>query len=54
LTDHERQVVGLDTGEAAFDFDDDPRTPPTETNPAPFNENALRAELGLPARLSYP
>ncbi|MFG0634900.1 M91 family zinc metallopeptidase [Pseudomonas sp. xss_2] len=51
LANHERQVVGLDTGEAAFDFDNDPHTPPTDTNPAPFNENALRAELGLPARL---
>lgn len=49
----ERQVVGLDTGET-FDFDDDPQTPETGCNPSPFNENALRQELGLPARLSYP
>lgn len=52
LGDRERQAVGLDSGEW-FDFDDDPLTPPTCTNPFPFNENALRDELGLPQRESY-
>jgi hypothetical protein len=50
----EMQAVGLDSGEPPFDFDDDPATPDVSTNPDPFNENALRRELGLPARLSYP
>ena len=51
--DHERQVVGLPTEHPPFDFDDDPLTPPLNTNPDPFNENSLRRELGLPLRLSY-
>lgn len=50
----ERQAVGLDTGQAPFDFDDDPNTPAIDTNPKPFNENALRHELGLPPRTQYP
>ncbi|TFF41557.1 M91 family zinc metallopeptidase [Pseudomonas sp. RIT623] len=49
----ELQAVGLATGEAPFDFDDDPSTADTASNPAPFNENALRAEMGLPPRLAY-
>ncbi|UVJ45363.1 M91 family zinc metallopeptidase [Pseudomonas sp. LS1212] len=53
LQNHENQVIGLPTGEPPFDFDNDPLTPPTDTNPAPFSENALRQELGLPLRLSY-
>ncbi|MFK0314104.1 M91 family zinc metallopeptidase [Pseudomonas sp. NPDC090233] len=52
LGNREQQAIGLDSGEA-FDFDDDPSTPPSRTNPAPFNENALRHELGLPPRLKY-
>ncbi|MFJ4153844.1 M91 family zinc metallopeptidase [Pseudomonas sp. NPDC089752] len=52
LGNREQQAVGLDSGEA-FDFDDDPSTPPSSTNPDPFNENALRRELGLPLRLKY-
>lgn len=52
--DHERQVVGLPTEHPPFDFDDDPQTPPLNTNPDPFNENSLRRELGLPPRLNYP
>lgn len=51
--DHERQVVGLPTEHPPFDFDDDPQTPPLNTNPDPFNENSLRSELGLPPRLHY-
>lgn len=49
----ERQAIGLPTNAQAFDFDDDPTTPPTNTNPAPFNENALREEIGVPLRESY-
>lgn len=50
----ERQVVGLEAGPQGFDYDDDPTTPPSLSNPFPFNENALRLELGLPARQTYP
>lgn len=46
------QAIGLPSG-LAYDFDDAPETPPTDTNPSPFNENALRLELGLPARTHY-
>ncbi len=55
VTDNvERLAVGLDNPGSMFDYDDDPTTPDTDTNPPPFNENALRFELGLPPRLSYP
>lgn len=49
----ERQAVGLPTDAEPFDFDDDPLTPPTSTNPEPFTENALRKEMGLVQRNSY-
>lgn len=49
----ERQAVGIPTNATAFDFDNDPTTAPTTTNPAPFNENALRKEMGIPLRTSY-
>ncbi|MBO0491463.1 M91 family zinc metallopeptidase [Pseudomonas sp. Marseille-Q1929] len=49
----ELQAIGLPTSAAPFDFDDDPTTPPTNTNPDPFNENALRREMGVPLRESY-
>lgn len=49
----ERQAVGLSTNAPAFDFDDDPSTPATNTNPYPFNENALHEERGEPLRNSY-
>lgn len=52
LPEHENQVTGLPTPDS-FDFDGDPNTPPTNTNPDPFNENALRRELGLPRRNVY-
>lgn len=52
--DPERQAVGLDARAQGFDYDDDPATPPDTSNPFPFNENALRFELGLPARQTYP
>ncbi len=47
----ERQAVGLWTNES-FDFDRDPSTPPTYTNPKPFTENGLREEMGEPLRTS--
>ncbi len=49
----ERQAVGLETDAEPFDFDNDPSTPPTTTNPYPFNENALREEMGLHPRKVY-
>jgi len=49
----ERQAVGLETSAPAFDFDGDPLTPPTTTNPDHLTENGLREELGLPDRESY-
>ncbi|MDR0210199.1 MAG: hypothetical protein LBJ33_13655 [Pseudomonas putida] len=52
LPEHENQVVGLPTPDS-FDFDGDPTTPAANTNPDPFNENALRRELGLPRRNVY-
>ncbi|WP_460416253.1 M91 family zinc metallopeptidase [Pseudomonas sp. microsymbiont 2] len=52
LPDHENQVTGLPTPDS-FDFDGDPSTPANNTNPDPFNENALRRELGLPRRNVY-
>lgn len=49
----ERQAVGLPTDAEPFDFNDDPLTPPTSTNPEPFTESALRKEMGLVQRNSY-
>ena len=49
----ELQAVGLNADVIAFDFDNDPLTPPTKTNPVTFTENGLRKELGLPARKTY-
>ena len=49
----ERQAVGLETDAPAFDFDNDPSTPATTTNPNPFNENALREETGFARREFY-
>lgn len=46
------QAIGLPSG-LLFDFDQNAQTPPTATNPSPFNENALREELGLSARSYY-
>lgn len=50
---NERQVVGLETAKPPFDFDNDPTTAPTTSNPYPLTENALRDEMGLPLRKSY-
>ena len=49
----ERQAVGLETSAAPFDFDGDPSTPATTTNPDHLTENGFREELGLPDRPSY-
>lgn len=49
----ERQAVGLETSAPAYDFDGDPSTPKTTTNPDHLTENGLRGELGLPDRPSY-
>lgn len=46
------QAIGLPSG-LLYDFDNDPDTAPTNSNPPPFNENALRMELGLPVRTYY-
>lgn len=50
VSNQELQAVGLPTTAAPFDFDNDPSTEPTTTNPEPFSENGLRKELGLPPR----
>ena len=49
----ELQAVGLATNAAPFDFDNDPSTPPTSTNPTPFTENSLNEEMGKPLRRRY-
>ncbi|MGY2271942.1 MULTISPECIES: M91 family zinc metallopeptidase [Pseudomonas] len=53
VANDERQAVGLPTDAQPFDFDNDPATPATTTNPMPFNENALNAEMGRPLRTRY-
>lgn len=49
----ERQAVGLPIAMEPFDFDLDPDTPPTRTNPEAFTENGIRKEFGLPMRSTY-
>lgn len=50
----EFQVVGLPGSTAQpFDFDNDPSTPPTTTNPEHFTENRMHREMGRPLRKSY-
>jgi Ca2+-binding RTX toxin-like protein len=49
----ERQAVGLESSAPAFDFDGDPSTPATTSNPDHLTENGIREELGLPDRPSY-
>ena len=51
LSNEELQTLGLPTSAEPFDFDNDPDTVPTTTNPEPFSENGLRKELGLLPRL---
>ena len=53
IANAERQAVGLETDAPAYDFDGDPRTPPTTANPDHLTENGFREELGLPDRPSY-
>lgn len=49
----EYQAVGLPSNGTPFDFDNNPKTAPTTTNPTPFTENAIREEMGLPLRDRY-
>jgi Ca2+-binding RTX toxin-like protein len=49
----ELQAIGLPTDTPPFDYDNDPSTPPTVTNPSPLNENSLRKEMGRPLRTEY-
>lgn len=49
----ERQAVGLPTTADPFDFDNDPLTPPTSTNPEALTENAIRKEMGYARRNTY-
>lgn len=53
ISNVELQAVGLPTETEPFDFDGDPNTPPTTTNPQPFSENGLRKELGWFPRRQY-
>ncbi len=49
----ELQAVGLPIAMAPFDFDLNPATPPTQTNPPAFTENGIRQEFGLAPRSTY-
>lgn len=49
----ERQALGLPTTAEPYDFDNDPATPATTTNPKPFTENALNEEMGKLIRQQY-
>lgn len=53
VQNRELQAVGLPIAMDPFDFDLNPETPPTQTNPDAFTENGIRKELGLPVRTSY-
>ncbi|WP_323145790.1 M91 family zinc metallopeptidase [Pseudomonas marginalis] len=46
----ERQAIGLQTAVPPVDFDGDPSTAKTTTNPREFTENGLKEEMGLPLR----
>ena len=52
-SNRERQAVGQPTNAPPFDFDNDPSTPPTNTNPAWATENGLADELGTSLRERY-
>lgn len=52
-SNRERQAVGLPTNADPFDLDNDPSTPPTNTNPAWATENGLAAELRTSLRARY-
>ncbi|MGR3886935.1 M91 family zinc metallopeptidase [Pseudomonas sp. 1152_12] len=50
----EYQALGLAIVDGElFDYDNNPLTRPTTTNPAPFTENALRQEMGVRSRDRY-
>ncbi len=49
----EYQAIGIPNGGQAFDLDNDPSTPPTNTNPEPFTENSFNEEMGKPLRQFY-
>jgi Ca2+-binding RTX toxin-like protein len=50
----EPQVVGLPSSTSVpYDFDRNPATPPTTSNPAELTENGMRDEMGLPQRPKY-
>lgn len=53
IRNSELQAVGLPTDAAPFDFDNDPSTPPTNSNPVSFSENGIREELNMPPRKQY-
>lgn len=53
IPNSEFKVVGLPNSAQPYDFDNDPTTPPTTTNPEHFTENGMLRELGLPERKSY-
>lgn len=46
----ERQAIGLQSAVPPVDFDGDPSTAKTTTNPRAFTENGLKEEMGLPLR----
>ncbi|WP_460137475.1 M91 family zinc metallopeptidase [Pseudomonas sp. S1_E04] len=49
----ELQALGQETNAPAFDIDNAPSTPPTNTNPKALTENGLREEMGFPLRTRY-
>ena len=53
VPNRERQAVGWENDGIPYDFDGDPRTPPTTANPHHLTENGLRDELGRPRRPRY-
>lgn len=48
VLDAEYQAIGIPTDGTLYDFDNNPMTPPTATNPAPYTENDMRREMGVP------
>ncbi len=52
-SNRELQAVGRPTSARPFDFDNDPSTPPTNTNPSWATENGLAAELRTSLRKRY-
>lgn len=50
----EYQAIGIPTDGTLYDFDNNPMTPPTATNPSPYTENDLRREMGVPLSTAIP